>query len=984
MRMMPQEDEESEEEDSDEEGDSEEESEGEGEDSEEEEETTNNKQHNIVVVPRGSGGGGKVFRPSNQGGKLLRPQQDDDDNDSDDNDSDDDDSDSDSDESDTNNEPAAPPPKPTQTIQPMYRAAGGGKSLSHMQRPKPPQQPPSSSSEEEEEEDSSSSEEEDTQPPHARVGLGKQLRPPPSKVAAVSKKDDPPPQQPNEEEEEEEDDEEDGNDGENKNNDMEVDNDSDDDSDDDSDEEPVTTNKPTTNRPVVPQQRGGGKILRPPSNDKESDDMETSSSSSEDEEEEEEEEEDNKQDDMETSDDGDSEEEEDSDEEEEEFGGKVDEAKLVEGTDDKKYLDSLPEIERESILAQRYEKLKNAADMKKALLESKRKEREQKKLLTKNTSSTKSTKRKKTKSPSTSTTKKEQKSSSKPTSKAAAEGEMDVSDDDDDEDAKGTTTTTTTKNNTTGDGGEGDDGNKDDKPDTSKDYKLAQELALGRDVKNRDKTGGLGAKKQAALEKLRQASAAKNNGNDEESDEEMDYGSDSDSDDEYDNGVDNDDKPWTKKKERRSSNEEDEVNDDGVRDPEAGHMDFVNITIPRRRLKRWCDEPYFEDAVKDFFVRLAIGRDSHSQRPCYRLCKIIRIEKITEYVFPPDPGTKQTKLIKTNKWLQLQFAGAIRMFKMNGISDSRPSQDDVKQYLNQVKNRRGEVPTKKEVMKMMKAQDHLVTNYVYTKEDIDKTIAERKGKKISNIGAEKSRVNLAVQASMANLAEAKAKHDELERRLLEAVDQGEEDTLTNKVNLAKEEISDLEADLEQIKEDQKKVLRAEANRKIRSKKSKLQDLVTLNERAKKANKVADVEAYRADQERSKKKEAGVKPAFNPYARRQVKAKILWQVGQDKEVDPKKAPEVVKTETKDDVIKAAGRDDSDEGGNGDKDTHRDQHNGLKEKLVDQIQDLAIDDENFLEDNDDAIEYGFGDKPTAVRVRKGISLQEYLERKEAGTL
>ena len=44
---------------------------------------------------------------------------------------------------------------------------------------------------------------------------------------------------------------------------------------------------------------------------------------------------------------------------------------LVENEDDQKYLDSLPEFEREAILGERFEKLKAAADMKKALRESK-------------------------------------------------------------------------------------------------------------------------------------------------------------------------------------------------------------------------------------------------------------------------------------------------------------------------------------------------------------------------------------------------------------------------------------------------------------------------------------------------------------------------------------------------------------------------------------------------------------------------------------
>ena len=45
--------------------------------------------------------------------------------------------------------------------------------------------------------------------------------------------------------------------------------------------------------------------------------------------------------------------------------------KLVQNETDKEYLDSLPELEREAILAERFEKLKSEADMKKALRENK-------------------------------------------------------------------------------------------------------------------------------------------------------------------------------------------------------------------------------------------------------------------------------------------------------------------------------------------------------------------------------------------------------------------------------------------------------------------------------------------------------------------------------------------------------------------------------------------------------------------------------------
>lgn len=61
-----------------------------------------------------------------------------------------------------------------------------------------------------------------------------------------------------------------------------------------------------------------------------------------------------------------------SSEEEQEWGMEsFDTQKLVQSEADKEYLDSLPELEREAILAERFEKLKSEADMKKALRENK-------------------------------------------------------------------------------------------------------------------------------------------------------------------------------------------------------------------------------------------------------------------------------------------------------------------------------------------------------------------------------------------------------------------------------------------------------------------------------------------------------------------------------------------------------------------------------------------------------------------------------------
>lgn len=67
-----------------------------------------------------------------------------------------------------------------------------------------------------------------------------------------------------------------------------------------------------------------------------------------------------------------SEDEESSDEEEAEFDNETfDPQKLVKDEEDQKYLDSLPELEREAILGERFEKRKADMDMKKALRDAK-------------------------------------------------------------------------------------------------------------------------------------------------------------------------------------------------------------------------------------------------------------------------------------------------------------------------------------------------------------------------------------------------------------------------------------------------------------------------------------------------------------------------------------------------------------------------------------------------------------------------------------
>ena len=76
-------------------------------------------------------------------------------------------------------------------------------------------------------------------------------------------------------------------------------------------------------------------------------------------------------------------------------------------------------------------------------------------------------------------------------------------------------------------------------------------------------------------------------------------------------------------------------------DAEAQLEDYIKVWIPRRRLIRWCQEPYFEKAVTNFYVRIGIGRDAKTQKSCYRLCKILEVVTKTESEYKMDRGDDQ-------------------------------------------------------------------------------------------------------------------------------------------------------------------------------------------------------------------------------------------------------------------------------------------------------------------------------------------------------
>ena len=547
---------------------------------------------------------------------------------------------------------------------------------------------------------------------------------------------------------------------------------------------------------------------------------------------------------------------------------------------------------------------------------------------------------------------------------------------------------------------------------TEKDEEMAKKLEGTRSSARTKDVSGAKSKKAAALAALKRQRKIQQDMEESSSDgSELDFGdNDEDSDEDYEEtGL----KPWqlkskaTEKSAAKSSTRS--SRDDGVDDSDmdiddddnekvgtksrarasggaavsatdAGLEDFLKITIPRRRLTQWCNEPFFDAAVLECFVRLFIGEDSNGEK-VYRLCEIVdvKVDK-RSYKFPVTE--KNEKPRSTNKFLRLKFGNNERDFPMNLVSDTPPTELDVQKYLTTQKNHRSECLSKRRATKLRRTQDHLVTNYNYTTEDIELSLKQRKkdGKSMSKLGATLTKVTVAVQAAKDEVLDAARRLTEAKKALVEfsgnAHEENElEKTLeecTRAVEVARKELNDLQ-------KEEHETLDAVKIRTIKlAGREKDQNWAKVNRRALEINQKVDRESYKVQKEIDARKAAGEKEKFNPYARRKVKPKILWEVGQAKDDNDMKTDgnfEVSVQPTHDTPIE--------------KPTTLSLHSSETNKnsaslLVSESHQFVIDEEGLAAQQqssnyqDNAVTARTGATRIA-RVRKGVSMFQYLGRK-----
>mmetsp|Transcript_8457 Transcript_8457/g.13046 ORF Transcript_8457/g.13046 Transcript_8457/m.13046 type:complete len:313 (-) Transcript_8457:73-1011(-) len=309
------------------------------------------------------------------------------------------------------------------------------------------------------------------------------------------------------------------------------------------------------------------------------------------------------------------------------------------------------------------------------------------------------------------------------------------------------------------------------------------------------------------------------------------------------------------------------------------------------------------------------------------------------------------------------------------ISDSRPTQDDVTKYINVVKNSRDQVLSKREATKMRKTQDELVTTYTYTKEDIERNVKERKKTgAAANMGSEQARANLAVQSARAVVSEAKSRLEEAKRELLEMTgettyeEEKKVDELDKELEKAKNELNERLEEQNTIQD-----LVSKRKRKLTNRRKDV-NWAKVNQRARQMNETADFEAFKEQQARKEaENNSGGQAKFNPFARRKVKPKILWEVGQKEEK---------KDDEPNENISNANANDNQ---NGQRKTAalKAAQEAKKVALVAESHQITLDGDG--EDFDNNPSFGLASKKKSItRIRKGISLSDYLDRKATGSL
>jgi len=156
--------------------------------------------------------------------------------------------------------------------------------------------------------------------------------------------------------------------------------------------------------------------------------------------------------------------------------------------------------------------------------------------------------------------------------------------------------------------------------------------------------------------------------------------------------------------------------------------------LTRIDLSKWMKEPFFDDAVSDFYVRIVSPGASQSSRTQYIVGKICAVQHGEPYDFLRG---------KTTCRLLLERGDKLRPFKMSFVSNSDITQAEFDSYKQVVEKAGIPLPTTEE-LRDKAAEKTKYYHYQYNEEAVTKMLEKKQHQKKRpvNIPAERTRLEM--------------------------------------------------------------------------------------------------------------------------------------------------------------------------------------------------------------------------------------------------
>lgn len=176
-----------------------------------------------------------------------------------------------------------------------------------------------------------------------------------------------------------------------------------------------------------------------------------------------------------------------------------------------------------------------------------------------------------------------------------------------------------------------------------------------------------------------------------------------------------------------------------VESPELTVLDMNRCRFTRYHLAKWCDEPFFKQAVKDAWVRVAIGQDGLKNQ-VYKACRVKQVVRYRRRYRLERKGTSYA--------LEVSIGNATKVFRMDLVSNHRVTQAEFDAWASQERKDKGRIPTQADCVAQANMVHKLTAEHTYNPLEIKEMVLKRRkdARNISNLVEAREKVETELKA----------------------------------------------------------------------------------------------------------------------------------------------------------------------------------------------------------------------------------------------